>query len=318
MSPPSEAPSGPPLLPAARSVAIQFERLPLGLAWGASCAVACGVLAAGPWPLAPTTLARVTAVWFVAVPLCGAVWAPFLGRRDTLVPAAEVPSEPPADAGALGRIAWRLRAAAGRLAAEHWDALLGLALAASVAALLGSAVLLVLAIVLSAFALVWLLGGRPPAARGAVRSGLEIAFPGTLAWLALAGPAGIPAPLAAGNSALENVAAWWQVNWLFPALLAVFTLIHYAMTAIHRRAELPHRRRQLGLGYLAAVAMLAVAGSPVGAGAVALLFVVQWPFESVFQTGRVRWHLGATQGFAMLAMLAAALAAGLAGDAGGP
>lgn len=318
MSPPSEAPSGPPLLPAARSVAIQFERLPLGLAWGASCAVACGVLAAWPWPLGPAILARVIAVWFVAVPLCGAVWAPFLGRRGTLVPAAEVPSEPPDNAGAIGRSAWRFRAATARLAAEHWDALLGLALAASVAALLEPAVLLVLTVVLGAFALAWLLGGQPPAARGAVRSGLEIAFPGTLAWLALAGPVGITAPLAAGNSALENVAAWWQINWLFPALLAVFTLIHYAMTAVHRRAELPRRRRQLGLGYLAAVAALAVAGSPFGAGAVALIFVVQWPFEAVFQTGRVRWHLGATQGFAMLAMLAAALAAGLSSGATGP
>ena len=298
-----------PFVSITRSVRARFERQPLRLAWGATWSVICGALAA--WPGeggGGDALVRAVATWFVAVPLFGTVWWVWLHTTRPRAGADEPMAEADAAPASTGSIPPN-RAIRARRADEQADAVLGVVLAAVVATLLGPPVVTWLSGGVGVLVLCHRMRLLSPHGRGLLRSCFEIAWPGMMAWLALAGPVGVPAVLAVGRNALENAGAWWQVNWLFPTLLLAFTLIHYAATAADNRAALSRQRQLLGLGYLAAVVTLAASDQPWAAGAVALLFVVQWPFQALFQSGRVRWHFEATQGLAMLAMLVAALAA---------
>jgi hypothetical protein len=179
-------------------------------------------------------------------------------------------------------------------------------------AALGRGPLLVLAAGIATFAALWSARGRPPAPTGATRTALEIVVPGIVGWLALGGPRAVPAPLGVEQGWTAAVVAWSSANWAAPAALLAFAVVYHGATAGGRRRPVASGRRAIWLGYLAAIAILAVLGQALFAGAVALLFAVQWPFQAALQAGKRRWHLLATQGFAMAAMLAALLGAGLA------
>jgi hypothetical protein len=146
---------------------------------------------------------------------------------------------------------------------------------------------------------------------GLRRTALEIVIPAAAAWFALGGPAAVPVALSVSEpgGALQ---AWLSANWGFVAVLAAFASVHQAATSVRSPGELALRHRELVLGYLAAILILAVLDRPLVAGLVGALFVGQWPFQTEFRSGRVRWHLTATQPIAMTAMLVAAAGTGAA------
>ncbi len=292
----------PPVASADRSLLVQFDLAPPRLRWGATWSVVCGVVAAGPTALGPDPIWRALLAWWVVVPLLGAVWAPWLGPDRA----------PPLARDWLGAIrGWRRRAEeAEPLPPETLDTVLGLALALILAVPLGPAPVLIIAAVGGLVFVRCLLLGQSPAEVGVARSLLEIVVPGIVAWLALAGGQGLPAPEAVRLGLTGAGAAWVSHNWLVPALFAAFAISYYAASTVHRRGDLPRRRLELAAGYLAAIACLVVADHVWGALAIALLFVVQWPFEAMFRSGYVRWHFGSTEPLAMATMLAACLAAG--------
>jgi len=294
---------------------VRFERRPIRLAWGATWSVMCGALAAWPWDLGVHVLARTVAAWFVAVPLAGAIWLAWLlppmpaGLASD--PHASTASGGPGGPGTVPadgvRRTWHR-------ARDRTDAVLGLVLAVVIAALLGPPVLTLLLGGLAVFALTQRLPRLPPHGRGLVRSATEIGWPGAIAWLALDGAQGVPASLAVAGSVLDVAVRWWQANWLFPLLLALFTVGHFAVTVGDNPSiDMGFRRRLLGPVYVGAVAALAVADHPWGAGAVALTFVVQWPFQVMLAARHAHRQVVAIQGLAMVAMLVAALGAAVAG-----
>ncbi|MFQ5459324.1 MAG: hypothetical protein ACE5EL_00875, partial [Anaerolineae bacterium] len=179
---------------------------------------------------------------------------------------------------------------------------LALGLALVVAAVLGWPV--VAAVALGAVVAVV----RPPGAvRGPVglrRSVLEIAVPATAAWLALAGPQAVPAATAARGGAAA-AAQWLEANVGFLGVLAAFVVVHYGTTAVRGPEDVAPRVNDVAAGYLLATAVLASMSSPLAAGAVAMLFALQWPHLALYRRGRVHWHLQSTQPMAMAAMAAA-------------
>jgi len=295
--------------PLERSIALRFQSRPPRLAWGASAAFLSGVLAAEGWAQGWPGLARVVVAWFVAVPLCGALWAAPREGAARPDPALRLPTGPDGDGRVGDGIGHYLPI--GRFFAADWhvdrEAVLGAGLALAIAAVLGGSVpAAVAAGIVFAWAARRAGGGLVPPG-GTARSALEIAWPALIGWLALGGPVVVPAPLMVSAGALEAGALWWRANWLFPSLAIAFSVIHMAATTVRRREDLPARRWQTALGYVAAIALLAVADRPLGAGAVALAFVAQWPFQAMFESGKVRWHWEATQGIALAAMIAAVL-----------
>jgi hypothetical protein len=184
---------------------------------------------------------------------------------------------------------------------------LGVALVLAVLLGPGTAILLVAAIAAIVCHLV--LVGRWPPAVGAARSALEILVPGMAGWLAVAGPTPIAAPMAVTAGVADEAAWWLQHNWLVPVIFVAFTFVHFGSTAVSGRYRLVQLRRTAILGYLIVISAMAVAARPFHAGAVTVLFAVQWPFQAAFQSGYVRWHWQSVHLIALLAMLLAALGA---------
>ena len=310
-----------------RSVGVLL-RLHLGpVWWGASWAVLSGLAAAGH--LATTARPfEAIAAWLIAVPLLGAHWSGLLQARPTSnetrgLDGPNWASEPSSQTGEIG--AHRLRGVSSKyhVGRNHFlrvarrelrkidlqwlQRAFGLLAAIVIAGLINDAALslTVVAGLLAAGAVVT---GAGPV--GWTRSLLEIAFPAALGWIAVGGPLPVPGAVAAQwgwSSALSN---WWAANWAVPAILLGFTVVHHGATAVRSRSDLRPRYRELLMGYIFVVAALAASGSGLTAGVVALLFVAQWPFQAAFRHGRVRWHLEATQGLAMAAMLAGLLGVG--------
>lgn len=289
-----------PISPVERSVALRVDVQPLRWAWGATWAFACGALAATGSQIDGSWLIRGVAAWWTVGPVMGALWAPALtGAAAAAADAARVPPDPPA-AEPL--------AADDRAPGFRWaDTMILPVAAVSVAVLLGPEAATV---VVGGLALAAGLRRRPGARwRAVTRTALEVGVPGLVAWLALGGAVGVPAPLRVNAAPAEVAVHWWRINWLWPTVLALFAVVYHNATAVRRRAELTARRRWLGLAYIGVVACLAWADRPVAAAAVGWLWVVQWPFEARFQTGKVRWHWAATERLAMAAMAVAAWAA---------
>lgn len=193
---------------------------------------------------------------------------------------------------------------------EAVDAAFGLLLAWVLAVPLGPAAVVLVLLAGAVVLLPWLVIGRPPAEVGAGRSVLEIVVPGLLAWLALGGDVPLPAPEAVRLGLAGGVMAWLAQNWLVPGLFVALAVTYHAASTVHQRGELPLRRLELTVGYLSAIVCLTLAGRVWGAMAVALVFVVQWPFEAMFRSGYVQWHFRWTEPFAMAAMLFGCLAVG--------
>jgi hypothetical protein len=147
-----------------------------------------------------------------------------------------------------------------------------------------------------------------PAQVGWRRTLLEIGVPAWIGWAGLGGAASVPAALAVEMGFLGDLRAWAAVNWAFPLALASFAVVHHGATAALRKQDLRGRHRELIVGYVGAVAVLALAGHGLVAAAVALLFVLQWPFQASFRHGRVRWHLELAQLPTMAAMVLAFVA----------
>jgi len=279
---------------AERSVAIHVRiglpRLAFGATWAFTCGAAAGLGAGDDLAL---TAARLVAGWFVAVPLLGAVWASLLVPPEDPAPATERADE--------GPLAVRHR--------RHLETLAVVALMLAVALLVGGAVLAVLALGLGAVGLIALDGGRPRAAAGAIRSGLEILVPGLVGWLAAGGAVQVAAPVLVANGGLAAAGAWAQANWLVPALILAVSFVHHGLSEGGGQAAPTGGRAQIWLGYIAAVAFLALAGRSLGAGAVALAFIAQWPVLALLgRPGDPRASRAAAPG-AMLAMLAALVGA---------
>ncbi len=305
-----ERPSPTVPVSADRSLLVRFELLARRWQWGASGAFVSGVAAAAP-RLDGAGLARVVAAWFVVVPLLGAAWAPFadVGRRT-----GPKPSSDPRPTGY--RHARRGRAYFSDFDLRGWrsrpavtDAAVGLLLALAVAWLISPEVVVVLFGSALAIGAVWLLSGRPPPVLGPLRSVLEILVPALIGWLAMGGARPVPAPTLVNEGLLAAAAFWLRHNWLVPGVFSAFTLIFHGATAVNRRDVLADNRRLIILGYVLAIGLLAATDRPLGAGAVALIFVAQWPFQAAFQLGYVHWHWRATHMLAFAAMFAASVAA---------
>lgn len=281
-----------------------------GVVWGATWSAICGALAAetSPWAVSGGLLSF-AAAWFAVVPLAGAAWAPLVGAaaRGSVgrQAASSAEAERPVKPMEAGQRRWLQG-----LSEAPWTLLFGLSLALTLAALLGSAPALLLAAGLAAFFLARLVGGRWPGPGSLPRSMLEIGLPALFTWLVFGASRALPVSLQADQGMIQVGMAWARHNWAWPLVALAFTIVHFASTAVRGRRDLPARRRDLSLGYALAVAALALAAEPWGAGLVALLFVLQWPFQVAFAAGRVRWHFLATQSLAMAAMACAALALG--------
>lgn len=277
--------------PADPSLDIRFAWRPNRYVLGATWAFVCGSLASGPgWPDLDL-MARLVVAWFVAVPLLGRLW------RDLIDPAG-IDSVPlPRPTARLARFAPALRQGAG------WQLLL-------VAALLWTlepGAMVAMVAVLAAWVLSVLRRGRLPARDGWERGLAEIWCPAIIAWRVTGGGARIDANLqvAAGN--LLDLAHWWLSVWPAAMLFAAFAIVYRASIADRDGPFGTTRRQQIVVGQLLGLATLAGTGSPVATAFVAMLFVLQWPYQVELDTGRSRWVFHATQGMTMLAMLIAAI-----------
>ena len=268
-----------------RSVRARFDLAESDALWGASWAVLCGVAASLPLSLGIGSVTAAIAAWFLAVPLLAALAAP---------------------APTHGRGTGWLR---------HSD-VVAAALCLTLAALLGAGAF-ALALVGVAMAAARRLASLPPAIDGLARSALMIALPLLIGWVALDGPVS-QAPWVGVAEGVGFVArAWLAANWAVPAVALSFTLVHHGATSTTGE---PDGARGFGslevsLGYALAVASLAVAGRSLSAGAVAILFAVQWPFQARLRRGSVEWYFQSTQLLSMLAMLGASIGAGGGGPA---
>jgi hypothetical protein len=304
---PSSTPA--PVVPPERSLVVQFDLAPLHRGWGATWSVVCGAAAVGLALVTVSGVLRLAGVWLVAVPLFGAVWAPWLGRDVSprifqlpRWPRGGRPAPEPSDATATGE--------AVAMAPEAMDSLVAALMALVVASLLGPGPLLLLVAAMLFFLLYGALAEAWPPVVGAMRTILEIIVPGLMAWLALGGVVPVPAPAAVQAGWFGSGLIWLELNWLVPILLGSFAISYHAAITVHRRGELGRRRAEVSAGYVLAICALVLADRVFGAAAVAIIYVAQWPFAAMFRAGHVRWHFQATEGLAMAAMLAALAAAG--------
>ena len=259
--------------------------------FGATWAFICGGLAAGPgWP-GIDLMARLVVAWFVAVPLLGKLW------RDLIDPGSSSGVQAAHPDGGLALFGPALRQGAA------WLLLL---VAATLWALEPVALVALMAVLLAWIASV-ALRRRLPARDGWERGLAEIWSPAIVAWTVTGGGAPVDADLriAAGN--LLDIAHWWQSAWPAATLFAAFALVFRASIAEVDGPAPGSRRRQILAGQLLVLATLALAGSPLATAFVAMLFVLQWPYQAALGAGRSRWHYHATQGMTMLAMFVAAI-----------
>jgi len=290
--------------PLERSVRIALAWRPGWLWWGATWAFVCGVAAASPWDLAPGSVGRMTVGWLVAVPLLGLLWTRLLAPEGASDPWVSEPPPAGLEAPARRGTAWLLRAR------RSWPGLEGLgflALLTGVATSLGISVVVVALVPLAAGATAVVVTGRRPGPVGFARSGFEILVPGLIGWLALGGAKALPPGLADQTTLAAAVARQAWQDWAFPGVLSAFTIIHLGATATWRGGR--GAAAVVG-GYLATVAILAVGSQTLAAGAVALLFLLQWPAEARLRGGDAVGHLRTAQWPTMLAMGIACLAAG--------
>jgi hypothetical protein len=298
--------------PLERSVSVRLRLGRRTVMWGATWALICGAIAAGAGPITAAWLGRLMVAWFLTVPLYGALWVRGFGADAPAgrPGAGTLPEAPRHPHEASGRWSERARAA---LAVRPDEAQIDVALRGllllALAGLIGPAVLATLVAGGLLIGLAWLVAGRSPGAVGLTRSLLEIVVPGLVGWLALDGPVAVPAPVGVVEGWPASASLWWRLNGLFPAVLLGFAAVFHGATAARHRSELAARARQIAAGYVWVVGALAWAEQAVGAGLVAMVFVVQWPYLARFRLGETHWHLAAAQWLAMLALLLAAVAA---------
>jgi hypothetical protein len=131
--------------------------------------------------------------------------------------------------------------------------------------------------------------------------------PALAAWIAAGGPVSVPSAVLVSDGAAQGLLTWGASNGPAIFALASFTLVHHGATRHATHGGRVSSSVEIGIGYVTAIVALATAGAALAAGIVALLFVVQAPFRRGLMEGRVRWHMSATQWYAMGAMLVAAL-----------
>ncbi len=273
------------------------------LQFGATGALLGGMAASIEMPPGWDGLVRAVAAWFVAVVLIGSV-------RDRALRARRKAAHRRPGSGSLTVVA-RAKVQLERLLAMirsegELPLFFESALALLVAGLISAAVLVVVVVALGALWHIAHSGEARGRRSGAVNSAMEILIPGIVGWLALGGATAVPASVAPALGLLAEVRVWIDLNWLLPGLMVGFTLVHHGATAVRRRDELVPSRWQMVLGYLLAVSLLVLAELPFHAYLLALAFVVQWPFQSAFQAGYVRWHWKSVEMIALTSMLVAA------------
>lgn len=308
---------------------------------GAGWAALCGSVASGGLRLDVGTMVRLPALLFLADALLGTVWTALAAAADRMAQAPargdrhfeatepvethrtardDADSLSREDTLALAAVATPLPARAGRMAArwreeitvasrelQHW--LIAVAATLAVAGLLGPPVAVLTGLgLLFPLVVAFAFGGHP--LRGALtRATLEMFLPWSLGLAAFAPPTAINA---SGLADLTVAMVLWVADHgtLF-VLAGLFSVAYYALLTADRPARRRWRTGLLNLPQGIIVTLLVVWEQPLLAGAAALLWLAQLPFQPYLRLGRVRWYLHHTQWFVMGLLLAASVAASL-------
>jgi hypothetical protein len=265
----------------------------------------CGAAAALSIPPELAEVVRLILAWFAVVPIFGSVWVPVLGSGAKI----GRPRLTGSGADSVRARAWFRHISSLGSEGASINTALALVLGLTIGYLLAPSVsLLLLVAVLAVFGFV-AATGRAPSTVGWLRSMLEILVPALVAWLSLGGNTPVAASMAVSAAPFAEATSWLGANWLFPGICLGFLLVHDGATAVSGRATLARGRWLMVSGYALVITLLALAGSPLSAGLVALLFVAQWPFQAAFQSGYVKWHWRSVRLIAFAAMFVASLGA---------
>ena len=305
--------------PLDRSLRLSAKWRPNKAQFGATWAFICGAAAALPWSQvasfgAMTFLSRLLVGWFLLVPLWGSLWSRGIAASDARSAAADehLDAHRGVETGqgstSIDRSELRMARVQRPMDTliDRPEGMAAMVFTFCLAWLLDPVLALTLfALSISGWLMsVWL---GPALNHGIVRPVNDVFLPALGAWLLLDGAQATPLVERSLRLPASLFITWLQLNWPSLVVFGAFTVIFALMSQSHMPAQAVLRRPLLAAASLVAILVLIQVQAVLAAGVLALLTVVQWPYQSALDKGRLAWYFSATQGLAMLGMLVATL-----------